>query len=143
MLRAATASPCPVLIAEDDPSIRVLLSSALRRRRLTFATAADGGEALRMLERQRWMVLILDLMMPTTSGWEVIAWLAAHRERKPSTVIVVSATERTLLRELDPTVVNAVIFKPFDIHQLGAYVKASCALPHHDRRQSRIVGASI
>src|SRR5947209_7424491 len=80
--------------------------------------------------------LILDLMMPTLTGWEVIDWLAAHRERKPGTVIVVSATERELLRQLDPTVVNAVIFKPFDIHQLGAYVKASCELPHHDRRQS-------
>jgi PleD family two-component response regulator len=91
MLRAATASPCSVLIAEDDPSIRVLLSTALRRRRLNFATVVDGDEALRMLER----------------------------------------------------VVNAVIFKPFDILQLEAYVKASCVRPPEDRRQSRTVGVSI
>jgi CheY-like chemotaxis protein len=140
MLPEAPARPCSVLIAEDDPSIRVLLSTALRRSRVNFATASDGREAQRMLERQRWMVLILDLMMPTMTGWEVITWLAAHREHKPGTVIVVSATERQLLRELDPTVVNAVIFKPFDILQLGAYVKASCALTHGDRRHSRMVG---
>jgi CheY-like chemotaxis protein len=143
MLRATLAKPCSVLIAEDDPSIRTLLSTALRRRKLTLATASDGVEALGLLERQRWPVLILDLMMPTVTGWEVIAWMAAHRERKPTTVIVVSATDRELLRELDPSVVNAVIFKPFDIHQLGAYVKASCELCHHDRRRSRVIDAMM
>ena len=69
--------------------------------------------------------------------------VAANRERKPQTVIVVSATDRALLRELDPSVVNAVIFKPFDVMQLSAYVKASCNLPHVDRRRSRIVSATM
>ncbi len=132
---------CPVLVAEDDPSIRALISTALRRRRVRLATAADGEEALRHLRQQRWLVLVLDLMMPSVTGWDVIAWLAAHRDRKPRTVIVVSATERKLLEQLDPTVVNAVIFKPFDVVQLSAYVKASCELHHTDRRRSRIVAA--
>lgn len=143
MVRLAPEKPRSVLIAEDDPAIRVLLSTALRRRRLDFGAASDGRQALQMLERERWMVLILDLMMPQMTGWEVIAWLAVHPDRKPGTVIVVSATEREMLRGLDPTVVNAVIFKPFDILQLGAYVKASCALTHDDRRQSRMVGLSM
>ena len=131
--------PCPVLVAEDDPAIRTLLCSALRRRKLQLATASNGDEALQHLQRQEWLVLILDLMMPAVTGWDVIEWLAANRERKPKTVIVVSATDRNTLRELDPSVVNAVIFKPFDVLQLSAYVKASCELPHHDRRRSRIV----
>lgn len=132
---------CPVLVAEDDSSIRKLIASALRRRRLELATAANGAEALEHLQSREWLVLVLDLMMPTVTGWDVIKWLAANPHRKPKTVIVVSATNRELLRDLDPTVVNAVIFKPFDVQQLGAYVKASCDLAHTDRRQSRIVGA--
>ena len=130
---------CTVLITEDDPSIRNLLAVALRRRRLKLATASDGQQALEMLERQEWLVLVLDLMMPNVTGWDVISWLAEHPERKPNTVIVITATERSLLQNLDPTVVNAVIFKPFDIVQLAAYVKASCELGHRDRRKSRIV----
>ena len=130
---------CTVLVTEDDPSIRNLLAAAFRRRRLKLATASDGAQALELLERQEWLVLVLDLMMPTVTGWEVIAWLAEHPERKPNTVIVITATERSLLQNLDPTVVNAVIFKPFDIVQLAAYVKASCELGHRDRRKSRIV----
>lgn len=137
----SAANRCPVLVAEDDPSIRSLLVAALRRRRLRSTTAADGSEALQHLQNQEWLVLVLDLMMPPVTGWDVIAWLAANPQRKPPTVIVVSATDRQLLRDLDPTVVNAVIFKPFDPQQLSAYVKASCELPHYDRRRSRIVDA--
>ena len=85
---------------------------------------------------------LLDLMMPEVTGWEVISWLAEHRDHKPQTVIVVSATERAHLQQLDPTVVNAVIFKPFDVMQLSADVKASCDLRHVDRRRSRIVTAT-
>jgi CheY-like chemotaxis protein len=137
MIRFTTQ--CPVLVAEDDPAIRGLLTSALRRRRLRLVAASNGAEALENLKAHEWSVLVLDLMMPQVTGWEVIAWLAEHRERKPRTVIVVSATERAHLEQLDPTVVNAVIFKPFDILQLSAYVKASCELGHEDRRRSRIV----
>src|SRR5881227_3402810 len=136
------ANDCPVLVAEDDPSIRALIASALRRRRLNLATVANGEEALHHLQHRHWSVLVLDLMMPAVTGWEVISWLAAHRDRKPKTVIVVSATERPLLDQLDSSVVNAIIFKPFDIVQLAAYVKASCELPHYDRRRTRIVAAA-
>lgn len=134
-------APYTVLVAEDDPAIRRLIASALSRRRLKLATAANGEEALQHLQSSEWLVLVLDLMMPAVTGWDVIAWLAEHPERKPKTVIVVSATDRTLLQNLDPTVVNAVIFKPFDIAQLSAYVKASCELQHDDRRRSRVVAA--
>ena len=133
------AEPCAVLVAEDDPSIRALMASAFRRRKVQMAMAANGIEALEQLQSQEWLVLVLDLMMPEVNGWDVISWLAANPERKPRTVIVVSAADRELLQDLDTSVVNAVIFKPFDIMQLSAYVKASCELPHPDRRRSRIV----
>ncbi len=137
------SSHCPVLVTEDDPSIRRLIASALRRRRLGLATAANGAEAIEQLEQRKWSVLVLDLMMPGVSGWEVIAWLREHRDRKPNTVIVVSAADRGALQDLDPTVVNAVIFKPFDVVQLSAYVKASCDLGREDRRRSRMVGGLL
>ena len=57
-----------VLIAEDDPPLRKLLATMLRRQGLDVTTTAHGGEALAELERIRWDVLLLDLMMPTMSG---------------------------------------------------------------------------
>jgi CheY-like chemotaxis protein len=127
-----------VLIAEDDASIRRLLATTLRRRRMEVEAAEDGQAALQALERACWDVLITDLMMPRVSGWDVLRWLGEHPDRRPSSVIVVSATDRDLLRELDPTVVNAIIFKPFDVLQLGAYVKSATARGRDRRRLRRV-----
>ena len=116
-----------VLVAEDDAAIRRLLATTLRRRRLDVQVAADGQAALRALEREQWDVLVTDLMMPRVDGWHVLRWLEEHPERRPRSVIVVSATDRDVLRELDPRTVNAIIFKPFDVLQVGAYVKSATA----------------
>jgi DNA-binding response OmpR family regulator len=129
-----------VLVAEDDPSLQRLLLVALRRRRCDVDVAGDGAEAIRLLQKHRWSVLVLDLMMPTLSGWDVIQWLAAHRQLVPRTVLVVSAADRSVLKDLDPSVVNGIFFKPYDVFQLTSYVKASVDLARPDRRHARLVG---
>lgn len=129
-----------VLVTEDDPELRKLFVLALKRRRIDVETAANGEEAIRFLRDHEWLVLVLDLMMPVVSGFEVVSWLADHPERKPKTSLVVSAMNREALQQLDPTVVNAIIFKPFDIAILATYVKKACELEQHDRRRARLVG---
>jgi DNA-binding response OmpR family regulator len=131
---------CSVLVTEDDPALRKLVATALRRRRIDLETAADGREALTMLAEREWLVLVLDLMMPAVSGFDVIAWMAENPDRKPASVIVVSAMDQSVLSQLNPSVVNAIIFKPFDIVQLATYVKTACELQHGDRRKTRVVG---
>lgn len=126
-----------VLVAEDDDAIRRLLVSTLRRRRLEVEMARDGAEALQALQRARWDVFVTDLMMPRLSGWELVQWLRDHPERRPGSVIVVSAADRDALRDLDPAVVNAIIFKPFDVLLVGAYVKNAAQHGGHDRRRAR------
>lgn len=130
---------CRILVAEDEASLQKLLVAAIRRRQLDVETVADGVEAIACLQNERWNILLLDLMMPTLSGWDVIAWLAKNPQYRPESVIVVTAADRTILREIDPSVVNAIIFKPFDIFSLGAYLKAACELSGRDRRRVRIV----
>jgi two-component system chemotaxis response regulator CheY len=131
-------TPMPrVLVAEDDAAIRRLLATTLRRRRLEVELAEDGAQARQALERERWDVLVMDLMMPHVNGWDLVRWLAAHPECKPGSVIVVSAADRDALRELDPGVVNAIIFKPFDVVQLGTYVKNAAQRNGQDRRRVR------
>lgn len=133
------ARPPRVLVAEDDPAIRRLLGMTLRRRRMEVYLASDGEEAIDALERERWDAVVTDLMMPKVNGWQVVGWLAEHPEHRPASVIVVSATNREALRDLDPTVVNAIFFKPFDVLQLGAYVKHATQQDGGDRRRARVV----
>ena len=128
-----------VLVTEDDPAIRRLLALTLRRRRVEVELATNGAEAVEALKRGPWAALVLDLMMPQVDGWEVVRWIAAHTEHRPKTVIVMSAADRDALRGLDPSVVNAIIFKPFDVLQLGAYVKNAVQQHGEDRRRARVV----
>lgn len=130
-----------VLIVEDDAAIRRLLAVTFKHEGLRVTTAKDGIEAIEALSNGRFRVLVLDLMMPRMSGWEVIDWLKAGHAQKPRSVIVVSATNRDVIRQLEPEVVNAIVFKPFDVKELTGYVKACCGPLHDDRRSKRMVGA--
>lgn len=132
-----------VLIVEDDQPIRELLAATFRRQELSVLTAQDGAEGIALLAAGKFRVLVLDLMMPRVSGWEVIDWLRDDLHRKPRTVIVVSAADRSILQELEPAVVNAIVFKPFDAYELSNYV-AACATNDFDRdlRVRRIVGGA-
>jgi two-component system sensor histidine kinase ChiS len=140
-LVAEAVENCRVLVVDDDAPLRNLLVSALRRHGCNdVESATNGAEAIERLQNGGpWAVLLLDLMMPTISGWEVIDWLAQHRELAPRSVIVASAADRAILHRLEPNVVNAIVFKPFDVFQLGAYVKAACTLPIADRRRRRVI----
>lgn len=131
--------PPRVLVAEDDPAIRRLLATTLRRRRLDVELANDGREAEEALQRDRFDVVVMDLMMPHVTGWDLVRWLADHPDRKPRSVIVVSAADRDALRDLDPTIVNAIFFKPFDVVQLGTYVRSAACVGRPDRRRARPV----
>lgn len=130
---------CRILVAEDDPAIRRLLGATLRRRRLEVELAENGAEAIDALKRGEFAVLVLDLNMPDVDGWEVLRWLAKHPDCRPASVIVVSATDREALRGLDFTIVNAIMFKPFDVVQLGAYIKGAAQQGQRDRRRGRVV----
>lgn len=101
--------------------------------------AADGAQALAALQQQPASAIILDMMMPEVTGWEIVRWLGEHPEHRPPSIIVVSAAGPDVLRELDPTIVNAIIFKPFDVVELAGYVCDTARRPARDRRRARVV----
>jgi DNA-binding response OmpR family regulator len=111
-----------ILIVDDDSSIRTLLRLVAERRGYTVDLAADGVEAMRLLEEHRYDLAIIDLMMPRVNGYELVDGLrrVAHR---PAIVIATAMTD-SLIGLLDPEVVHSVIRKPFDIEILGALMTA-------------------
>ncbi|HEV2722091.1 MAG TPA: response regulator, partial [Thermoanaerobaculia bacterium] len=69
-----------VLVVDDDPSIRKMIIAALRREGYDFTEAPNGKEALDIMRAQQPSVVVLDLMMPIVSGWEVLQ----EREKDPA-----------------------------------------------------------
>lgn len=112
--------PVRVLIAEDDAQLRNLLALVVGRIGLEAETAADGVEALAKLRQNDYSLLLLDLMMPRLSGYELIAAMKEFPKRPAVVVLTAMTTERFL--DLDPDVVTAVIKKPFDIDVIAAVI---------------------
>ena len=106
-----------ILIAEDDPSIRQLLSMLVRKAGHTVETAADGASALSLLRGSEYDVMLLDLMMPQMGGFTVVDELRSTAPHLLRRCIVVTATgprEHEFLRND----VFRVIRKPFDVDEL-------------------------
>lgn len=117
----------PVLVVEDDDSIRELLRDALAQEGLEVAVAGDGDEAIRLATDRRPALVILDLGLPKVGGREVYdAILRLHGDRIP--FIVVTASRR--LEDAAATI-RAVRYlgKPFDLNDLVGAVRAALEPP--------------
>ncbi len=90
-----------ILVVEDERSIAHLIAYNLERVGYRTATAANGGEALQLVESFSPHLLTLDLLLPRQSGWQVLSAIRAHPRRYITTlpVIVVSALASPKLRE--------------------------------------------
>ena len=108
-----------VLIVDDDPSIRLLLITFLRRQGYQMLEARNGREALTAMRAGSVDLVVLDLVMPEVSGLDVLRERAADPSLLRIPMIVVSASNigKVLADVLDKRV-SAVIAKPFDLATL-------------------------
>ncbi|HEX2060195.1 MAG TPA: response regulator [Thermoanaerobaculia bacterium] len=121
-----------VLVVDDDPSIRKMIIAALKRDnpRYRFVEAPNGKDALDLMRADHPDVVVLDLMMPVLSGWDVLRERADDAELKQIPVIVVSANRDPELATAVNAGICAFLPKPFDIGALSALVR-SCIPPDH------------
>jgi len=114
-----------VLVVDDDDAIRTLLFTMLRRRGLVVDTAKNGAEALQKLGQCAYAVMLLDLMMPVASGWEVLEKLATlEASRRPIVIVLTAGSEA---HDLSPELVIGSIRKPFDVELLSDMVTGCIA----------------
>ena len=105
-----------ILVVDDDPAIRTLLLTILRRGGLPVDTAKHGAEAIDKLARCRYVLILLDLMMPVVSGWDVLDHIAAmEKSARPAVILMTAGREP---RAFDPDIVTGSIRKPFDVQLL-------------------------
>jgi CheY-like chemotaxis protein len=105
-----------ILVVDDDDAIRALVLTVLRRRGYRVDVARNGVEALEMMIAGRYALVILDLMMPRMSGYEVIDHLSRDSVMTRPRVLVLTAGNES--RALDTSLVVGTIHKPFDIELL-------------------------
>lgn len=121
-----------ILVIDDDEAIRTLLFTVLRRRGFAVDRVRNGEEAIEAMQRCRYTVALVDLMMPVKNGWEVLDWLATQPKNERPLAIVLTAG--TASRSMSPDVVAGTIRKPFDVELLLDIVVA-CADGHEIAQQ--------
>lgn len=82
-----------ILVVDDNASNRDLLSRQLRKENYTVATANSGKEALKMVETGEFDLILLDLLMPELSGYEVLQQLKNNSNWTHIPVIMISALD--------------------------------------------------
>jgi CheY-like chemotaxis protein len=113
-----------VLVVDDDRAIRELLRYALEAEGYAVTQFRDGRGVVEALEAaQEPCVVLMDLMMPEMSGWEVCHALAAHPGVKQRHGLALLSAG--LLPGQDyPAVVDALLRKPFRLDQVYTLVEA-------------------
>jgi len=112
-----------VLVADDDPSIRQLVCTIVRREGFAPDCVGDGLEAIEKLKEHEYSVILLDLMMPRMDGFGVIDYMKKNPPRMKPIVLIITAYADQSFKQVDPNVVAGVIRKPFEVADLGRLVR--------------------
>jgi len=112
-----------ILLAEDEPTIAKLIEFKIRKDGHEVTVARNGLEALTFIESKSWDLIILDVMMPGKTGWEVLQELRSRSQFITTPVIMLTAKGREEDRN-HAAQLGATDFlrKPFDPAELSKMV---------------------
>ena len=113
-----------ILIADDEPNILISLEYLMKREGFEVHLARDGNEALALLQRERPQLVLLDVMMPHKSGFEVCQALRADEALRDTLVLMLTAKGReTDVAKGLGVGADAYMTKPFATKDLVAKVR--------------------
>ena len=108
-----------ILVADDEPNIVISLEYLMKREGYTVLVARDGQEALDMIARDRPDLVLLDVMMPKKSGFEVCQAVRASEELQSIKILMLTAKGRdTDLAKGLALGADAYMTKPFSTREL-------------------------
>ena len=112
-----------ILVADDDLHILSLVRNHLRKRNFRVIEASDGDEAMQLILENHPNLVILDVMMPGQTGWEVCRSIRENAGLENTGVIMLTGIGERLNEMTSPLYgADAYLDKPFDFDDLDATV---------------------
>ena len=105
-----------VLVVDEDDAIRILVSRVFTRKGYDVVSASDGDEAIELLKRRSFDLVVLDLMMPRTDGISVINEIG--RIGNQPAIIVMTAAVPAVVERVQNAHVWKIVAKPFNVLEL-------------------------
>jgi two-component system cell cycle response regulator len=134
------AAPPRILVVDDDPEIRYVLTETLERRDYDVLSTGTGPEALAVLaERDDIDLVLLDLNLPDMNGYDVLRWLKTA-SRHPDVPVIFLSAQDDVDKKVQGLELGAVDYvgKPFELAELTARVAGALRAKHTlDRLRSR------
>lgn len=127
-----------IMVVDDDPHIREVVRHFLGAAGFDVVEASDGREALRLLERQRADLVVLDVMMPNMDGWQLCQELKRRREM-PILMLTAKGETSQKLKGFELGTDDYLV-KPFEPAELAARVKALLKRYHIEASQTVQIG---
>lgn len=127
-----TESAGRVLIVEDEPVLASGIAEALGYQGFACEVAVDGREALTLARAGDYDVMLLDVMLPFLSGFEVIETLRSEGAKIPTIIITAKGAEEDRIRGLELGA-DDYVTKPFAVRELVARVAAQVRRARMDR----------
>jgi DNA-binding response OmpR family regulator len=118
-----------VLVIDDEPGIRDLLDTLLRRKGYDVVLAENGQKGLECFRRERPDVLVLDLKMPEMDGLTVLRQVRSLDARMPVIILTGAGTAETEQR-VRALGVTEYVEKEFSLHLLGDALKRLLKTPN-------------
>jgi DNA-binding response OmpR family regulator len=110
--------PKKVLVVDDEEDIRISVSQILEIRGYQVIGAENGLECLKQLEQGLPDLVILDIMMPGMSGWDVAARMKEHEKWNMVPIVFLTAKGDDMSMGLGGLTSEEYIVKPFDVMKL-------------------------
>jgi DNA-binding response OmpR family regulator len=119
MSKEQAAPGATILVVDDDPEIVSMLTTRLTARGYKVTTASDGHRAIELARRERPTLMLLDVMMPGKSGWEVARALKQDPVTQAIKIVMVTAIGESVNEMTSPLYgADAHIDKPFEFERL-------------------------
>jgi DNA-binding response OmpR family regulator len=112
-----------ILIIEDEPQMRAMLADNLEFEGYRVTAVASGEDGLQAFEEQAFALVLIDVMLPGISGFEVCHRLRSSGARVPIVVLTARTHELDRIRGLDLGA-DDYVSKPFNVRELLARVRA-------------------
>lgn len=113
-----------ILVADDDVEILGLVTRHLRMSSAKLLEASDGEEALKLARRERPDLVVLDVMMPGMTGWEVCRAIREDDALANTGVIMLTGIGERLNEMTSPLYgADEYLDKPFDFRDLDALIE--------------------
>ncbi|MCK6549632.1 response regulator [Myxococcota bacterium] len=113
-----------ILVVDDEPEVLELLVPYLKKQGYTVSEAQDGDQALEKILTERPNIVVLDVMMPGLSGWEISRYVREREELAPVRIIMATGIGKDTNAATSPLYgADASIDKPFRLDALHQLVR--------------------